>query len=80
MTKVYPGTNVLIRPQDAHIKDPFWRIERAGIRRKIATAALQGMLSSPAVADRSAVDKAAWAQQACGFADALLDKLEEGAP
>jgi len=74
----------------AALKAGGWRHDgpnagRARVRREIATAALQGMLSSPPFVDRFGVFNAnktrwetRWAEAACDFADALLDKLEEG--
>jgi hypothetical protein len=48
-------------------------VEKANIRDRFAALALQGMIASEPLCDRTKVDKAVWAGVAYEFADAMLD-------
>jgi hypothetical protein len=50
----------------------FERIQLASLRDKFAGQALNGMLASTALCDRTKVNKLTWATVAFEFADAML--------
>ena len=57
------------------------RVENKSLRDYFAAAALQGMIASSPIVDRTdpeKINKKGWAAQAYGFADAMLAEREKG--